>query len=151
MFPDWWRSAGADGMTGLERAWKLRPLSIPCPVHLLCLSLPELYPFIKTTILVRKMLLTLGSASCSSKLFKLEKQSLGNLWLQSVSTGSNLASEVRGWGQSCRTEPVAFEIWHCLWVDTVRSKLTSWTSSECPRIAYWCCTPPPLPHTHIRN
>lgn len=70
------------------------------------------------------------------------------------STGNNLglrlASEVEGGdGQSCGTELSTCEIWCCLWVDSIRIELNSWTPCWCLRIACWRCGGLPTLHVVI--
>lgn len=40
--------------------------------------------------------------------------------------------------QSCRTEPLAFGIWHYLLVDSVSIEMNSWPPCWCLRIVCWC-------------
>ena len=59
----------------------LRPLSIPCPMHLFHLTVPELYPLI-TKQSFSKRNVSLSSVSHSSKLIKPTEGVVGtsNLW-----------------------------------------------------------------------
>lgn len=151
-FLGWWihGNLGESGILG-EGMEDSCPFSMLCPMHLFHLAISELYPLITTCYLASKMFLPATLTNwLNPRRGSWEPTMYIADWSEAqVTTWSQHGLAVDAWsgewGQSSRTEPLTWEIWHYFQVDSVRLEL----NLVGVRTAWWFGNSPLHSSTHI--